>query len=114
MVFRFATVQGMSIQWTLYRKCAVTLARLGCFYLSLCVVFRMGAGCWLRWVSSLLDVRHAAGSERICLQGECLVVECESAVRLDLRPGLEKEIRMALRVSDKHAVVVSDLVNLRQ
>jgi uncharacterized membrane protein len=97
--FRFATVQGQSIQWTLKRNCSVTPAQLAWFYASLCVVslaiglffWRLGATLVLpfAWIelagvglAFLAYARHAADGERISLEGERLVVELENAGRL--------------------------------
>lgn len=124
MVFRFATVQGKSIQWFLRRNCAVTPVQLGYFYLSLCVVsLGIGSVFWFQgavfvlpfaWVelvavgvSFLLYARHAADGERIYLQGECLVVECESAGRLERAEFRRDWVRIEPRLGDRSLIEVS-------
>ncbi len=97
--FRFATVQGQSIQWALKRNCSVTPVQLAWFYVSICVVslaiglffWRLGASLVLPFagielagvgLAFLAYARRAADGERISLQGQLLVVELESAGRL--------------------------------
>jgi uncharacterized membrane protein len=99
-VFRFATVQGQNIHWFLKRNCSVTPAQLGWWYASLCVV-SLGIGT-LFWIEGavlilpfaglelaavgaafLVYSRHAADGETISLEGRQLVVELESAGRLE-------------------------------
>jgi hypothetical protein len=99
-VFRFATVSGQNIHWFLKRNCSVTPAQLGWLYASLCVV-SLGTGtffwfqgarlvlpfAWLELVAVgaafLAYSRHATDGERISLSGRQLVVELESAGRLE-------------------------------
>ena len=103
--FRFATVpaQGShsheAVQWLLKRHRSVTPAQLGWVYVSLCVVsLGMAAFFWSRgatlamsiaWAEMVVVgaalvvyVRHAGDGERIVLQGRQLVVELESAGRM--------------------------------
>ncbi|RZJ25322.1 MAG: DUF2244 domain-containing protein [Haliea sp.] len=99
-VFRFATVQGQNIHWFLKRNCSVTPGQLGWLYASLCVVsLGIAAVFWMQgarmilpfaWlelaavgVAFLVYARHAADGERISLEGGQLVVELESAGRLE-------------------------------
>lgn len=99
-VFRFATVSGQNIHWFLKRNCSVTPAQLGWMYASLCVV-SLGIGlffwfqgarlvlpfAWLELAgvgaAFLVYARHATDGERISLHGAQLVVELESAGRLE-------------------------------
>jgi uncharacterized membrane protein len=97
-VFRFATVHGQEVSWSLKRNCSVTPAQLGWFYASLCVVSLGIAGFfWFQGAVLVLPftglelalvgaaflayARHAADGEYIHLQGRRLVVELESAGR---------------------------------
>jgi len=100
LVFRFATVQGQAIHWFLGRNCSVTPAQLGWLYASLCVV-TLGIGIFFWFQGAVLVLpfaglelaavgvafvayaRHAADREHILLQGRRLVVELESAGRLE-------------------------------
>jgi uncharacterized membrane protein len=99
-VFRFATVQGQAIHWFLRRNCSVTPAQLGWLYASLCVVsLGIGTLFWFQGAVMILPfawlevlavgaaffayARHAADREHILLQGRRLVVETESAGRLE-------------------------------
>ncbi|MFD0669223.1 DUF2244 domain-containing protein [Ramlibacter sp. MAHUQ-53] len=99
-VFRFATVRGPCIEWALRRNCSVTPAQLGWVYASLCVLslgiafmfWLQGATlilplAWLELaavgVALLVYARHATDGERIRLQGPNLVVELETAGRLE-------------------------------
>lgn len=98
-VFRFATVQGSDIRWSLGRNCSLRPIQLGLAYLGLCgVSLSIGAFFWLlgaplvlpfAWLelvvvglAFVLYARHAADTERISLGPRELVVEWESAGRL--------------------------------
>ncbi len=104
LIFRFATVHatvtGQSIQWFLQRNCSVTPGQLGWLYLSMCVVsLGIGTGFWFlgatfvlpfAWaelvavgVAFLVYARHAGDRERILLAGPQLVVELETAGKLE-------------------------------
>lgn len=124
MVFRFATVQGKTIQWFLRRNCAVTPTQLGWFYLSLCVVsLGIGAVFWSQgavlvllfaWVellavgaAFLLYARHAADGERISLQDGRLVVEFENAGRLERAEFRREWVRVEPRLGDRSLIEVS-------
>lgn len=94
--YRFATVQGPSIEWALKRNCSISPVQLAWFYASLCAVslgiatffWHQGATlvlpfAWLELVAVglafLAYARHATDGERISLQGPLLVVELDSA-----------------------------------
>lgn len=104
--FRFATASGLNgqgppaVQWLLKRNCSVTPAQLAWLYLSLCVVSLGIAGLFWRQGATLvlpfaclelllvgaaffMYARHATDGERIVLQGARLLVELESAGRLE-------------------------------
>lgn len=124
MVFRFATVQGKNIQWFLRRNRAVTLAQLGWFYFSLCIVsLGVGAvfwfqGAWLILLSAwagllavgagfLLYARHATDGERIYLREASLVVEVENAGKLVRAEFRRESVRVEPRKGDRSLVEVS-------
>ncbi|MDO8449284.1 DUF2244 domain-containing protein [Rhodoferax sp.] len=124
MVFRFATVQGKTIQWFLRRNCALTPTQLGWFYLSLCVV-SLGIGAvfwfqgavlvlWFAWAellavgaAFLLYARHATDGERIYLQDGRLVVEFENAGRLERAEFRREWVRVEPRLGDRSLIEVS-------
>ncbi len=100
LVLRFATVQGQNIQWFLRRNCSLTPGQMGWIYLSLCALslgigvmfWGMGATMVLpfAWVeltfvglAFLVYARHASDGERIFLIGPQLVVELETAGKLE-------------------------------
>ncbi len=100
LVLRFATVQGQNIQWFLRRNCSLTPSQMGWIYLSLCalslgigvIFWGMGATmvlpfAWLELTlvgaAFLLYARHAGDGERIFLTGPQLVVELETAGKLE-------------------------------
>lgn len=124
MVYRFATVQGKNIQWFLRRNCAVTPTQLGWFYLSLCAVsLAIGIVFWflgavlILWFAGaellavgaafLLYARHATDGERIYLQDERLVVELESAGKLERAEFRREWVRVEPRVGDGSLIEVS-------
>lgn len=123
-VFRFATVQGQSIQWALKRNCSVTPAQLGWFYASLCVVsLGIATAFWLKGATLVLPfawlelaavglafvayARHATDGERISLQGPRLVVELENAGRLERAEFHRDWVRVEPRSDDRSLIEVS-------
>jgi uncharacterized membrane protein len=124
LAFRFAIVQGQAIHWFLGRNCSVTPAQLGWLYLSLCVVsFGIAAFCWFQgavlvlpftWVelaavgaAFLAYARHAADREHILLQGGRLVVELESAGRLERAEFNRDWVRIEPAADDRSLIEVS-------
>ena len=124
MVFRFATVQGKSIQWFLQRNRAVTPLQLGWLYLSLCIVsLGMGALLWFQgaWLAVLLTwagvlavgagfllyARHASDGERIYLRDASLVVEIENAGKLERAEFRRDWVRVEPRRGDRSLLEVS-------
>lgn len=123
-VFRFATVQGQNIHWFLQRNCSVTPAQLAWLYVSLCVVsLTIGTVFWWHGATLVLPfawielaavgaafvayARHAADGERISLQGRQLVVELESAGRLE-RAEFDREwVRVEPSAADRSLIEVS-------
>ncbi|MDB5947067.1 MAG: hypothetical protein JWQ33_2093 [Ramlibacter sp.] len=124
LVFRFATVQGQNIHWFLQRNCSVTPAQLAWLYASLCVV-SLGIGTVFWWQGATLVLpfawielaavglafmvyaRHAADGERISLQGRQLVVELESAGRLERAEFDRDWVRVEPSAADRSLIEVS-------
>jgi uncharacterized membrane protein len=123
-VFRFATVQGQSIQWALKRNCSVSPIQLGWFYASLCVVsLGISVAFWQRGATMILPfawvelaavgaaflayARHATDGERISLQGPQLVVELENAGRLERAEFHRDWVRVEPRSDDRSLIEVS-------
>ena len=124
LVFRFATVQGPAIHWFLGRNCSVTPAQLGRLYASLCVVtLGIAAFFWVQGavlvlpfaglelaavgLAFLVYARHAADREHILLQGRRLVVELESAGRLQRAEFDRDWVRVEPAVDDGSLIEVS-------
>ncbi|MCJ0762113.1 DUF2244 domain-containing protein [Variovorax terrae] len=123
-VFRFATVSGQNIHWFLKRNCSVTPAQLGWLYASLCVV-SLGIGtffwfqgarlvmpfAWLELIAVgaafLVYARHATDGEKISLQGAQLVVELESAGRLERAEFNRDWVRIEPKAGDRSLIEVS-------
>lgn len=123
-VFRFATVQGQSIEWALKRNCSVSPAQLGWFYASLCVVcLGISVAFWTHGATMILPfawlelaaigaafmfyARHATDGERISLQGARLVVELENAGRLERAEFHRDWVRVEPRSDDQSLIEVS-------
>jgi uncharacterized membrane protein len=123
-VFRFATVQGQNIHWFLQRNCSVTPVQLVWLYVSLCAV-SLGIGTVFWWQGATLVLpfawlelaavgvafvayaRHAADGERISLQGRHLVVEVESAGRLERAEFDRDWVRVEPSAADRSLIAVS-------
>ena len=123
-MFRFATVQGPSIQWALKRNCSVTPAQLGWFYASLCVVsLGIATFFWVQGATLILPIawlelaavgaallvyaRHATDGERISLQGRSLVVELENAGRLERAEFHRDWVRVEPQADQRSLIEVS-------
>ncbi len=124
LVFRFATVSGQNVHWLLKRNCSVTPAQLGWLYASLCLVsLGIGAFFWLRGAPLVMPfaglelvavgiafvayARHATDGERISLEGARLVVELESAGRLE-RSEFDREwVRVEPQAGDGSLIELS-------
>jgi len=124
LVFRFATVSGQRIDWRLVRNCSVTPAQLGWTYLSLCLVslgiaavfWMLGARlvmpfAWLEIVALgfafAMYGRHAADGERISLQGSRLVVELETAGKLERAEFDRSRVRVEPKTGDRSLIMLS-------
>ena len=124
LVYRFATVSGRNIHWFLKRNCSVTPAQLGWLYASLCVVsLGIGTFFWFQgaklvlpfaWLelaavgaAFLVYARHATDGEKISLQGQHLVVELESAGKLE-RAEFDREwVRVEPGAGDRSLIELS-------
>ncbi|MBY0408536.1 MAG: DUF2244 domain-containing protein [Burkholderiaceae bacterium] len=124
LVFRFATVSGQRIDWRLIRNCSVTPAQLGWMYLSLCVVsLTIATGFWMlgaylvmpfAWleivalgVAFVIYGRHAADGERISLQGSRLVVERETAGKLERAEFDRTWVRVEPKTDQRSLIMLS-------
>ena len=123
-VFCFATVQGPNIHWFLQRNCSVTPVQLAWLYVSLCVV-SLGIGTFFWWqgatlvlpfaglelvavgVAFVVYARHAADGETISIQGRQLVVELESAGRLERAEFDRDWVRVEPSAADRSLIEVS-------
>lgn len=123
-VFRFATVQGRNIRWSLKRNCAATPAQLGRLYGLLCAVslgigvlfWYQGAGLVLAFaalelaavgVAFLAYARHATDGETISLQERRLVVELEDAGRMQRTEFDRDWVRVEPGADDRSLVELS-------
>jgi uncharacterized membrane protein len=124
LAFRFATVSDQGVAWHLVRNCSMTPAQLGWLYLSLCCVsFGIAAGFWLLGaylvmafasleiavvgIAFAMYGRHAADGERISLQGSRLVVELETAGKLERAEFDRWRVRVEPKTSDRSLITLS-------
>ena len=124
LVFRFATVSGQRVDWRLIRNCSVTPAQLGWMYLSLCVVsLTIATGLWMlgvylvmpfAWleivalgIALVIYGRHAADGERISLQGSRLVVERETAGKLERAEFDRTWVRVEPKTGQRSLIMLS-------
>ena len=128
--FRFATLSEsgihsqQAVQWLLKRHCSLKPAQLGWFYVSLCVLSMGIAGFfWMQgatmvmpfaWVellvvgvAFLVYARHASDGEKIVLQGGQLVVELETAGRMQRAEFNREWVRVEPRHGDGSLIEVS-------
>lgn len=124
LVLRFATVSGQGLHWLLKRNCSVTPLQLGWVYISLCVLsaciaglfWAMGAplvmpfaGIELAAVGAafMAYARHATDGERISLTDARLVIERETAGRLEREEFRREWVRVEPAVGDRSLIRVS-------
>jgi uncharacterized membrane protein len=130
--YRFASVPGHddrhpspgSVQWLLKRNCSVTPAQLGWLYVSLCVVsLAIAIFFWVQgarmvmpfaWLELLavgmafvVYARHACDGEKIVLQGGQLVVELETAGRMQRAEFNRQWVRVEPKSGDGSLIEVS-------
>jgi uncharacterized membrane protein len=129
-VFKFATsLSGdeagpHSVQWQLQRNCSVSPAQLLGFFISLCVVsLGIATFFWFQgatlimpfaWIellavgcALLVYARHARDGEKISIQGGQLVVELETAGRLERAEFNREWVRVEPRNGDGSLIEVS-------
>lgn len=123
-VDKFATIQGVRIEWFLRKNCALTPAQLSWFYLSLCifslvigtVFWFFGAVLVLPFagiellavgICFLVYARHATDGERIYLDGGHLIVEFERAGRMERKEFRKEWVRIEPSLGDGSLIEVS-------
>ena len=122
--YQFAQVSGPAVQWRLKRTCSVTPAQLGWMYLSLCTLsLGIGVFFWMQGATLVLAfagvevavvglaflayARHAADGEMISLQGGNLVVELETAGRLERAEFERQWVRVEPKSGDQSLIELS-------
>ena len=113
-----------SMQWLLKRNCSITPSQLGFFYLSLCTLSFAIAGAFY-WVGAwivmpfaclellavgyafLVYARHASDVEKIVLRDGQLVVELETAGRLQRSEFNREWVRVEPKSGDGSLVELS-------
>lgn len=122
--YQFAQEAGPVIHWQLRRNCSVTPTQLGWFYLSLCLLsLGIGVFFWTQGATLVLAfagleiivvglaflvyARHACDGEKISLHGACLVVECESAGRLERAEFARQWVRVEPKSGDHSLIELS-------
>lgn len=124
LIFRFATVSDNGVAWHLARNCSLSPKQLGWMYASLCCVsLGIGMGFWLLGARLVLPFasleiavvgiafamygRHATDGERISLQGSRLVVERETAGRLERAEFDRWWVRVEPKSGDRSLITLS-------
>ena len=122
--YQFAQVSGPSISWRLRRNCWVTPFQLMVVYLMLCAVsLVIGVFFWVQgatfvlgfaglellavWVAFMVYARHAADGEWISLQGASLVVERETAGRLERAEFERQWVRVEPKAGENSLIELS-------
>ncbi len=122
--YQFAQVSGPAIHWRLKRNCSITPVQLAWLYVSLCTVsLGIGVFFWLQGAAMVLAfaglevlvvglaflayARHAADGEWISLQGGNLVVELETAGRLERAEFERQWVRVEPKSGDLSLIELS-------
>jgi uncharacterized membrane protein len=122
--YQFAQVSGPSIHWRLKRNCSLTPVQLGWMYIFLCTVsLAIGVFFWLQGATLVLAfaglevavmglaflvyARHAADGEMISLQGSNLVVELETAGKLERTEFERQWVRVEPKSGDLSLIELS-------
>jgi uncharacterized membrane protein len=122
--YQFAQVSGPAIHWRLKRNCSITPVQLAWLYISLCTVsLGIGVFFWLQGAAMVLAfaglevlvvglaflayARHAADGEWISLQGGNLVVELETAGRLERAEFERQWVRVEPKSGDLSLIELS-------
>ena len=123
-VFQFATVSAHGVHWLLRRNCSIAPAQLGWIYLGLCIVsLAIAMGFWFQGATLILPfagvelvmvgiaflayARHATDREQISLLDRRLVVELESAGRLERAEFDRDWVRIEPSAADTSLIEVS-------
>jgi len=122
--YQFAQETGPAIHWQLRRNCSVTPTQLGWCYLVMCV-FSLGIGVFFWYLGAtlvlafagleiavvglafLVYARHATDGEKILIQGGQLLVECESAGRLERAEFARQWVRVEPKSGDHSLIELS-------
>ncbi|MCO4087744.1 MAG: DUF2244 domain-containing protein [Limnohabitans sp.] len=122
--YQFAQISGPAIHWRLKRNCSITPVQLAWLYLSLCAVsLGIGIFFWIQGAAVVLAfaglevlvvglaflvyARHAADGESISLQGGNLVVELETAGRLQRAEFERQWVRVEPKSGDLSLIELS-------
>lgn len=122
-VFRFATVSGHTIGWSMRRQCPVSAAQLGWLYAVLCVAtLGVGIAFWHRGAQIVLSLaglelivvglafvfyaRHATDGEKIALREGRLVVELENGGSCERTEFPQDLVRVEPDASDRSLIEV--------
>jgi len=122
--YQFAQVSGPAVHWRLKRNCSVTPVQLGWMYVSLCTLsLSIGVFFWMQGATLVLAfagvevavvglaflvyARHAADGEVISLQGSNLVVELETAGRLERAEFERQWVRVEPKSGDQSLIELS-------
>ena len=123
-VFHFATVSAHGVHWLLRRNCSIAPAQLVWIYFGLCVVSLVIAlGFWFQGATLILPfaglelamvgiaflvyARHATDREQISLLEQRLVIELESAGRLERAEFDRAWVRIEPSAADTSLIEVS-------
>lgn len=123
-VFHFATVSAHGVHWLLRRNCSIAPAQLGWIYFGLCVLsLAIAVGFWFLGATLILPfaglelamvgiafltyARHATDREQISLLEQRLVVELESAGRLERAEFDRAWVRIEPSAADTSLIEVS-------
>lgn len=121
LIFHFATVSGQRIDWQLPCNGSVARARIWIWLcalsLAMALLFWMFGGRWgipFGWLAIVAvgmgfarHGRHAADGERISLQGSRLVVEKETAGRLERAEFDRSRVRVEPKTGDRSLITLS-------
>lgn len=122
--FRFATVQGPHVQWTLRRNCLIQPTQLGWLYILICTVsLGIGLAFWTLGATLILPfagieviglglafilyAQHATDGERILLEEDRLIVELENAGHLQRAEFQRDSVRVEPQADDRSLIALS-------
>ena len=122
--YQLGQMSGPAIHWRLKRNCSVTPAQMGWLYLSLCIVsLGIGLFFWKQGATLVLAfaglevaivglfflayARHASDGEVISIHGSNLVVELETAGRLERTEFERQWVRVEPESGDQSLIELS-------